>query len=563
MKKIFTVLTVVFGLFVLAACSQDHLNIAQKSVESYDDYFDRAGDEEALSLLAAVYYQFRVIYQPAYTIVPNEITGDVAVGGSDPSDGVENHQISSLLHDAGNTQIDQMWGRFYVLIYRANLIVDKIKPDTEVKKRIIAEAKVARAWAMTECMMLWGTPPLVTHVLENAADFEQPNCDPAEAWAWIEQNYTEAAEVLPSKNGKGGQAAIGGRFTREAALGFLGKAQVYQGKYEEARTTLKKVIDSNLYELEPDITKLFHVAADFSPEYLFELDIDYTGSDRTTANRLVTTNTWQNPGWRTDQIYVPLEFTQAAAWGYMNPSKGFALELIKHDGMDSPRRKYTILTYDELLDENNFNYNADQETGMSAKGVKAAGLHDNAGYLRYKFTVKAEDLCTTVANYMTTFLSLTNIPLLRYADILLLYAETCAKTGNDTQAGLDALNLVRSRAGLAPAPALDMDNETYGVKAERRFELFFECANRYIDLVRWGDFGTVYNRMRSEYGFGAIHYRLMGLKDDSIAYGGPDNWIVTEEAVINPGTYSSKFDLLPFPDKEIQNNRNLVQNPGF
>lgn len=563
MKKIYIALTIALSAFLMAACSQDHLEIAQKGVESYEEYFGRVGDDEAASLLASVYNQFRVIYQPAYTIVPNEITGDITVGGSDPSDGVENHQISSLLHDAGNSQISQMWGRFYVLIYRANLIVDKVAPDTPVKKRIVAEAKVARAWAMTECMMLWGTPPLVKGVLENSSDFEQPNCDPAEAWAWIEQNYTEAAADLPSKSGLNGQGAIGGRFTKEAALGFLGKAQVYQGKYAEAQTTLKKVIDSKLYDLEPDINKLFHLAGDFSQEYLFELDMDYTGTDTRTARNLITSNTWQNPGWRTDQVYVPLEFTQAASWGYMNPSKGFSLELIEHDGMDGPRRKYTILTYDELLDESLFSYNKDATTGESAKGVKVAGLHDNAGYLRLKFTVAQTDLCTTLSNYARSFYTLANIPLLRYADILLLYAEACAKTGTSTTEGLDALNKVRSRAGLDPAPALDMDNETYGIKAERRFELFFECANRYIDLVRWGDFGTVYNRMRSQYGFGAVHYRLMGLKDPKVEYGGPSNWVVTEEAVPNPGTYSSKFDLLPFPDSEIQNNRNLKQNPGF
>ena len=562
MKQISLLLIAVFALLTLS-CSQDHLEIAQKGVESYEDYFDRASDEEAISLLAAMYYQFRVIYQPAYTIVPNEITGDIAVGGSDPSDGVENHQISSLLHNASNSQISQMWGRFYVLIYRANLIVDKLQPDTAVKRRVIAEAKVARAWAMTECLMLWGTPPLVDHVLEGASEYEQPNCDPAEAWAWIEQNYTEAAADLPSKSGKSGQGMIGGRFTKEAALGFLGKAQVYQGKYAEAQVTLKKVIDSNLYELEPDINKLFHLAGDFSPEYLFELDMDYNGSDRRTAMYLITSNTWQNPGWRTDQVYVPLEFTQAASWGYMNPSKGFALEMIDHDGMDSPPRKYTILTYDELLDESLFSYNKDASTGESAKGVKAAGLHDNAGYLRHKFTVRQEDLCTTVANYQRSFNTLANIPLLRYADILLLYAEACAKSGSNTADGLKALNLVRARAGLSPAPSLDMDNATYGIKEERRFELFFECANRYIDLVRWGDFGTVYNKMRSKYGFGAVHYRLMGLKDPSISYGGPSNWVVTEEAVINPGTYSEKFNVLPFPDTEIQNNTKLTQNAGW
>jgi hypothetical protein len=59
-------------------------------------------------------------------------------------------------------------------------------------------------------------------------------------------------------------------------------------------------------------------------------------------------------------------------------------------------------------------------------------------------------------------------------------------TNGSGLSGLQALNLVRERAGLTDAQSLDMDNVTYGVKAERRAELYFE-GSRFIDLVRWGD----------------------------------------------------------------------------
>jgi hypothetical protein len=77
---------------------------------------------------------------------------------------------------------------------------------------------------------------------------------------------------------------------------------------------------------------------------------------------------------------------------------------------------------------------------------------------------------------------------LRYAEVLLDYAEAVAMGGTNGSglSGLQALNLVRERAGLTDAPSLDMDNVTYGVKAERRAELYYE-GSRFIDLVRWGD----------------------------------------------------------------------------
>lgn len=554
MKKYIILLA--FAVLALAqvSCSEDHLDIPQKSVLDYYGYFDNLSDEDVLNLVAAVYGQLRVIYQPAFTLCPNNMTGDVYVGGSDPADGSELHAMASFNSSSTNGQYLEIWTRMYNLIYRANLIVDNMPGTSAVQTRAIAEAKAARAWAMMHTVLLWGNPPLVTNVLEG--DLELPNTPAEESWAWIETNFKEAAAVLPSKSSVNGQAAIGGRFTKEACLGFLGKAQVYQGKYSEAKATLKQVMDSNLYDLEADYATLFRMAGDFSKEYLFELDLDC--SSTTDMRRLVTTNFWQNGGWRSDQIRVPDEIFNNG-WGYMNPSKAFGEGIIAHDGYDSPRRKATIQTYDEVV--SNFTYTAGEPGILPGKA-----LHDNAGYLRYKYCLHWEDVLPDAKTRRQAG-ALVNIPFLRYADVLLLYAECCAQTGTDAAAGLEALNKVRRRAGLSDAPALDMDNEMYGIKAERRFEMFLEDGNRFYDLVRWGDYGTVINKLAQQYQFGKVHYWLNGLKDGAVIDASKNNvaaWDVTYDPINEAGSYvAGKHELLPYPNSELNNNRNLVQNNGW
>src|SRR5699024_2318094 len=117
-------------------------------------------------------------------------------------------------------------------------------------------------------------------------------------------------------------------------------------------------------------------------------------------------------------------------------------------------------------------------------------LFENEGYFRMKYYDYVDDVVPERFASGQTNGNRTNFPLMRYADVLLLYAEAVCMSGEGTAniSGLEALNKVRRRAGLTDAPALDMDNAEYGIKAERRFELWLEDCSRYVDLIRWGDY---------------------------------------------------------------------------
>lgn len=165
----------------------------------------------------------------------------------------------------------------------------------------------------------------------------------------------------------------------------------------------------------------------------------------------------------------------------------------------------------------------------------------------------------------------TNIIMMRYADVLLMYAEACCMSGEGTAniSGLEALNKVRQRAGLTPAPALDMDNEEYGIKAERRFELWLDDCDRYVDLIRWGDYkdfitDTSDKGVSEHWGNECVW--LLGMKDKNVRTDDPldvSNYEVRYDPLSVRGSWNDRLYLFPFPYAETTQNPNLNQNTGW
>ena len=549
MKKGIYILIALLGLFT--SCSQNVLEIPQKSVDDLDTYLANAGEGEVNKLTAAVYYGMHNFYNRPWFLVANEITGENYTGGSDIADQPYHVQFSTHAITADNGQLQESWNQLYELVYRCNLIIEKIEGSEAYKQRAIAEAKASRAYAFYNLVMQWGNVPLVDHLLE-PDEYEMPNTPKEQTWAFIEQNFTEAAAVLPSKAGKNGQKAIGGRWTKEACIGFLAKAQLAQKKYAEASANLKKVIDSGLYDLLDNYGDIMRCAGDFGPEYL--LEFDFNAADRTEAGS-VRNDYYNYNGLRPSLINHPDELWNNS-WGFLNVTKAFAIEAIAHDG-NGPRRMANVVTYDEFIK----NKATGDEGAIFTYTKRTPGInpannwYGSDGYARLKGLTYTADKDPGNITESYAF-SNANIPILRYADILLMYAECAANGAGDKALGLQYLNMVRARAGIAPAPALDMDNAEYGIKAERRFEFFFENAERWYDLLRWGDFVKEMGRILDTYGVGR-YYPLM------YADSKPGAWHVEYPYVLDWQKVDEHHTLLPIPYNELVNNKNLVQNPGY
>jgi len=444
-----------------------------------------------------------------------------------------------------------VWAYYYKQAYWCNMIIENVPNNTTVsetlKTRVVAEARAIRAIAMMNLVQLFGNPPLADHVLTGS----EPNTPAAESWAFIESELKAVADLLPSKASANGQAAIGGRLTREAVYAYLGKAYLWEKKYNEAAQTLyNNVIATNKYALEADYSALRSSSTDFSAENIWEFDFNDDP-----ANASAQEGRFDVPcfGLPTGQIAVPDDWSQSQAWGYgAGVSAAFGQFMAKHDvtadGKKSNRYRGTLAAYEDLLDETVYSFSG-------AKGVTGQVVNCQ-GYFNVKYQPMQADIVG--GGFIYYQFSKKNLVYMRYSEVLLNYAEAVAMGGSQgAMSGLEALNQVRRRAGLADAPALDMDNADYGVKAEREAELFYEGI-RFIDLVRWGDAASVLANS------GKMEYKFLGYKNgDNTTIQSPSEYNVLETPAVGVGFKAGKNELFPIPGSDINNNPSLQQNPGW
>lgn len=494
MKKIFIALSVACAAVAFTGC-EGRLDIPQKGVISIDDFYQT--NEHAESALVNVYYVAgRFLSNTMGTeagwnecpiLNPFEYASDdIFSSGENKADGVEGNQIAAFWYDDTNTVITGSYHCYYMIINACNQLIDHFieSADTQVKKRCLAEARVMRAYIHLMLAMGWNNPPLVDHVLDG--DERPSNCESqAVLLQWIADECTAALNDLderPAATDKDGAVHV----TKGFCNAIKAKALMFMGKYGDAMAPLEAVIGSGKYALVPGekMSSLYHKSGDGSSESVFELNLVYDATVDGFYNR-TQPNFKMLWGWRSSRIKLPngagSELPGEGPWGWCNPSKKFVDTILENDGYDSYRRKAWIKSYDEILYEMPYANDADVPTLAdkekdASRGIyDAAGVYGNVGYFMWKRLYRNEDR-TPDANVEW------NMVAMRYAEVLLMYAECCAQTGQKTADGLKYLNEIQKRAG-----AKHISSEL--TLAEVQKEKFIECwleGSRFPDLVRWG-----------------------------------------------------------------------------
>lgn len=540
MKKIFTIISAAVLGFTLISCEKN-LDIEQKSVLSMD-FYTTATAEQADALIASVYKLYwggrdvTSVNGIDKIIFLNSLDDDHYTGGGSFSDASYQFQDAGAYNvSPSDNSMKTVYKGVYGVIYHSSLIIENIPESNDAEiNRVKAEAHFMRALAMFDAVRWWGTPILVKKVL-SSDEYYLGNTPTKESIDWILSEMQEAIDVLQPIAGKGQQKAFGARISKYAAQAYRGKVQLwYASRYNDpsyldgAVKDLDAVIKSGLYELNPDMFKLVRPAGDFCAEYLFEHNADNTdGFPGDPQNDL--RHMWT--GWPTN-ITIPTAVF--SGWGWNSVSKEFGEFLAAHEGdIEKPRFKSTIHTYEQVL--------AMDYTPGAKPGVQKTIVH-NAGYFTYRGIAFNDDM---YASGQWAYSS-ANEPLLRYAEVLLLYAEAKFLKDKDAdKSGLDALNKVRTRAQLDPVAALDYQT----IKDERRAELFYE-QERFFDLQRWGDAPVALKDK------GKTFYQFSGYKP------GTTEWNV-EPVKGNGNGWQDKYMLLPFPTEQLAANKNLKQNPGW
>lgn len=479
-------------------------------------------DAQISEALTGAYLQLRVKwneYALDHCLIGDCTTDDAFKGGGSEGDMAEMYDMEQFLTQSTNAEVARRWRLLYGLINRANDVIyyaPLAEGNKELLTRYINEAKALRAFGYYFLVTSFGDVPLITTPTTPDVVTSTSRTAKEKVYELIIQDLTDA-EALPEKGEY--DEADQYRVTKGMAQTMLAKTYMFLGNYLEAEKVLAKIVGSNKYDLLPQYGYNWFKEYENSIESVFEI-----------PNQMYD----KNVGTGTN---VPHFFTSRGAvpgyggYGFHCPSQ----DLWEAYDPDDPRLTYV------------FTHTGDKYIGDSQEqdnSLSPSGYHD------YKMTVPAVDKIG-----WDVWLISYNIRFIRYADVLLLYAEALNEN-NKSDDALIYLNKIRKRARetnpidprrekqvyIPPTTAATLPDITTTNKDElrqiiwdeRRRELAMEGWRR-EDLIRQKRYGEIMISFAQKYGI----------------------------------TKGARFDenrdyLLPIPQTEIDRTNNiLTQNPNY
>jgi len=164
MKKSYISLLIIASLGLGMTSCEDRLDIAKHGNMGGQETFYKT-DEQADQALTSLYVSFRSNYYNWF-FLKNLLSDDVWCGGGSRGDNAEMEKLNEYTFGTDHSMVQAEYTNLYGIIYKANLIIDQVSPNTNNMKRDIAEAYFFRAWANFELVTLWGTAPVVDHLLQ-------------------------------------------------------------------------------------------------------------------------------------------------------------------------------------------------------------------------------------------------------------------------------------------------------------------------------------------------------------------------------------------------------------
>jgi hypothetical protein len=458
-------------LFINTGCKK-MLDTDRQGAYTAEDYPYPGGSGPYDQFIFGAYNELRSfnVHSQSF-ITATSIRSDDADKGSTPADGGANAiDMDNFPVTPSNGFCNTLWVGFYGLINKCNSTLKEISTNTaitateQVKAQTRGEARFLRAYGYFNLVRLFGRVPLIDTLFDNPASQNNVRqSSSAEIYAFIENDLVYAASVLPPT----WDAKFIGRVTRGSANGLLAKVYLYQQKWAQAAAAAQAVMSSGIYDLSTSYDKIFREEGENSKESVFEV--------QATASAAIPTNN----GVQYAQIMgVRGAGTFDLGWGWNSPSTYLDAAYEAND----PRKNRTILY---------------TSTGTTIyQTIYGENLPTGLPNPRYNNKVYSNpSLRSSIGNRFGYWM---NIRVLRYADVVLMYAEAANELGStaDITAARAALNSVRLRArngiaGILPdITATDQATLRTAIRQERRVELAME-HERFFDIVRWGISQTV------------------------------------------------------------------------
>lgn len=453
-----------------------------------------------------------------------------------------NRLSNGTLTAAGIGILDMYWDRGYDRVARTNNFlenVDKAPLEPEVLNRYIADARFIRAVQYFYFSQYFGSVPLVTKTLTEEEANNVTKASHQELVDFVISELTAAAEDLPRFAEI--PASERGRASKQAALAFLGRIQLAEGYFSDAAATYKEIIDYGENIIDPEYRTLFIEENENSAENIFSIqfipDLLANGFMQYNGPRVIGGYSFINP---LGDLMEAYQFTDGTEFSYEDPRYN------PNDISENrdPRLEYSIY-YNGAPIRDDIEYISHPDSRSPDRIMR---LNSKTGYSIRKYMDES-----ITGNYYRA--NGGDIPVIRYAEVLLSYLEAKLEAGDAIDQGLldQTINQIRQRPSVDMPPITETDPELLRpiLRNERRVELALEGL-RYWDILRWrvggeelvGDFyGHPYPDAEAE-----IRKKDPGAPEDPYS-----RWYVTTKNFREPMDY-----YWPIPQSEVNINPNLA-----
>lgn len=438
MKKI--IIIFIAGFLMLSSCNKDFINRGPVSTVSVDVLYKT--NKDFVDAVTSCYSTLQRQYLDFWMF--GDVRGDDSwdeLNKGTPG-GIDNFYVSN-----DDEVLESTWGNYYSLINSANVILSKIElADPAIvtdKERLIGETKFLRALAYFDLVRIFGDVPKLTTPITTEQSYSIRREPVTNIYQDIIINDLKDAETkLPKQY----NAADLGRCTQGAAKALLGKVFITIKDFVAAEAKLQEVTQMG-YALLPNYNDLFNYNKDeHNSEYIF--DIEYESGGIGEGNSF-------------NRYFMPNSALMLKQYGVIGPGADF----------NSPTDELRAL------------FSSDDARKDVTVGVKG-GFYDNSGNFVPFFLVNAQSYTKKYITPSAPGDCPANWKVIRYADVLLMYAEALNENTKTVEA-LGYLNQVRERGGVDEYANLTQQQTRDAIALERRLELSFEGV-RWFDLVRTG-----------------------------------------------------------------------------
>ena len=527
----------------LSSCN-DWLTEETPGTTKVSEFFTSLSTAEAVVNAAYVpmTWEFGTTYYPEWYF-GDIVSDDALKGGQDINDGADLRELENFKANSDNEILLGYYRAQWQGIQRANLAIDEI-PTTRIetegdeaekqakyRDRYLGEAYFLRGFYYFRLARMFGGMPLIDYVIKSSNQWAQTRSTMDETLNFAIKDFKRAENLLWKKDKYSDEELD--RATKGAAQAMLLKANLYRADYlrnagneteaqkyfAEAAKWGEKVIKSRQYSLWPNYLDNFRLANENGRESVFE--IQYTEE---------ATSDYGGEGYTRGTMTTILQRSRSSAfgeagWGYDRPTQNLYNE---YEAGDARRDETILVPTDEQIE------------------TPAQEIYCGDRMLNRKYAMYNDGTNGGIYKLAHATRSPKNNIQIRYADVLLMYAEACCESG-DLPSAKSALKEVRDRAGLSQFPYTaviqgqtvtfndNQDDLRKAIRHERRVELAME-GHRWFDLTRWG-----------------------------IAKETMDTYMAgeTEEAKELYGTFQKgKHELFPIPSKEIDLS-GIEQNPNW